>query len=591
MTTYVQDLAGFPWRTVVYIEATFPSGVVGTGTGVMVGPNDILTAAHVVYSLSRGGGATRIEVTPAYNPGTDSGPFGTYLAGWRGYTDFDPNGDGFIESGDGRTNSLGGAELDIALLSLDVRLGDRTGWMGVDWDDSFTNGQAQIAGYPSRYANNLVVDVGFVRDDATDWFVDISRLEVNSGNSGGPIFIMTPGGPVVVGLVSTGIAAADPARHDDWIVPDMATNDSLIANAAILRTGGAGSDSLLGGGAADTLSGLEGPDTLIGLGGGDLLIGGGGTDLLVGGPGSDTLQGGAGFDIAAFDLALRTGATVTRSGATITVTERGTAPAVDQLSEIEAVRFIDATLHFSADSAAAQVARLYRAGLGRDADRPGMEVWTSALDAGRPLRDVANGFIGSVEFTQRFGNLDNGGYVERLYLNVLGRSPDAGGRQSWLGELSRGQSRADVLVGFSESPENRSRTASLLDRGLIDYDNNMAFVARLYDTALDRNPDLAGARNWVAALEAGTTIHAVARGFFESTEFRSRYGNLNDQGFVDRLYRNTLDRAPDAEGLNGWLRSMAQGASRADVAFGFSESGEHQAMLYGRWGAEGIVFA
>ena len=38
-----------------------------------------------------------------------------------------------------------------------------------------------------------------------------------------------------------------------------------------------------------------------------------------------------------------------------------------------------------------------------------------------------------------------------LYQNVLGRAPDAAGLNFWTGAMRAGQSRADVLLGFSES--------------------------------------------------------------------------------------------------------------------------------------------
>ena len=122
------DNRAYPYNTVVYIEATFGSQVV-TGSGVMVGPNDILTAAHVIYSTVLGEPST-IKVIPAYDPSPFDAPYGTFFAhSWNYFTDFDPNGDGVLLDGDGSGSSRGGSELDLAILSLSVALGDRTaGW-------------------------------------------------------------------------------------------------------------------------------------------------------------------------------------------------------------------------------------------------------------------------------------------------------------------------------------------------------------------------------------------------------------------------------------------------------------------------------
>ena len=55
----IEAQAQYPWRTIVFIESTFPNGQVVTGSGVIVGPNDVLTAAHVVYDVSLAAGPLR----------------------------------------------------------------------------------------------------------------------------------------------------------------------------------------------------------------------------------------------------------------------------------------------------------------------------------------------------------------------------------------------------------------------------------------------------------------------------------------------------------------------------------------------------
>ena len=46
-------------------------------------------------------------------------------------------------------------------------------------------------------------------------------------------------------------------------------------------------------------------------------------------------------------------------------------------------------------------------------------------------------------------------FTSALYLNVLERAPDAEGLTYWTSQLDTGlQDRADVLMGFANSPEN-----------------------------------------------------------------------------------------------------------------------------------------
>jgi hypothetical protein len=80
---------------------------------------------------------------------------------------------------------------------------------------------------------------------------------------------------------------------------------------------------------------------------------------------------------------------------------------------------------------------------------------------------VANGFVGSTEFQTTYGNLSNTDFVTLLYANVLHRAPDTTGLNNWVGMLNSGQdTRAQVVVGFSESAEHITNTAAHIDSGI-----------------------------------------------------------------------------------------------------------------------------
>ena len=111
----------------------------------------------------------------------------------------------------------------------------------------------------------------------------------------------------------------------------------------------------------------------------------------------------------------------------------------------------------------ASIARLYHSALGRLPDEDGLQYWVNDLRQGYPLQDVAASFIGSPEFTARFGDsLTNAQYVDRIYENVLGREPEASGAAFWTGNLDNGSAnRSLTLTEISESPENKAITAQL----------------------------------------------------------------------------------------------------------------------------------
>ncbi len=101
-----------------------------------------------------------------------------------------------------------------------------------------------------------------------------------------------------------------------------------------------------------------------------------------------------------------------------------------------------------------EVDRLYRAFFRRSPDSQGRSHWLAQRAGGVSLGAIANEFSASPEFRETYGALSDEAFVELVYRNVLGRSPDSGGRTHWAGELASGRlSRGEVMVGFSESPE------------------------------------------------------------------------------------------------------------------------------------------
>ncbi len=106
------------------------------------------------------------------------------------------------------------------------------------------------------------------------------------------------------------------------------------------------------------------------------------------------------------------------------------------------------------DPRVASISRLYRAFFGRTGDDEGLTFWFDEISSGRAsLSRISSGFVLSAEFTADYGDLDDSRFVDLVYENVLGRSPDAGGRSFWLSQLAAGRSRGDMMIGFSESPE------------------------------------------------------------------------------------------------------------------------------------------
>jgi hypothetical protein len=117
----------------------------------------------------------------------------------------------------------------------------------------------------------------------------------------------------------------------------------------------------------------------------------------------------------------------------------------------------------------------------------------------------------------------------------------------------------------------------------IDIEGNAGQSYRLYQAAFDRRPDTGGLRYWMEEMDEGKTdLVTMAKSFILSEEFRGLYGDpatLSNQQFLDLLYANVLDRAPDQEGSSYWIGKLEAGEDRAVMLASFAESTENKANV------------
>jgi hypothetical protein len=252
------------------------------------------------------------------------------------------------------------------------------------------------------------------------------------------------------------------------------------------------------------------------------------------------------------------------------------------------------------------VIRLYSAALVRCPDMAGLQNWTGALQTGAlTLTGAGDQFASSAEFLLDYGNLDNTGYVEQLYLNVLGRQADPVGLAKWLGQLNAGISRGAVLIGFSESDEfkaaianqveivrlhylllHRMPTATELQNWLgflrgydqtdalfgLGYPAGLApsdYIQLVFQGFLRRAADSGALSAFGSALTAGAASHgSVVNSLLTSAEFNTLVGP------VSRLYMAALLRVPDQPGLDNWVAFLRAGNSLQSAADAFVASQE-----------------
>ena len=303
------------------------------------------------------------------------------------------------------------------------------------------------------------------------WLADGDAIDGATGPS------LTAGSVLIGRAISVEASYTDGAGSDERVTsaPTAPVIDGATLAPGVNRIGTAGADTLTGSIGIDTLSGLAGDDVLIGLAGNDLIDGGTGLDT-------------ARYDAPRAQAVIHLNATTPPYAATVSVPGLG----IDTLSNVERLRFPDVAVAFDITPTgnvddpitkgtggnAGKTYRLYQAAFARTPDLGGLGYWIAQVDDGAKLFDLANGFLGSNEFASKYGaSPTNAEYTRALYVNVLGREPDADGYAYWNalldGKPFKGidygsTTRQQMLVDFSEGNENKAQVIEIIGNG-FDY--------------------------------------------------------------------------------------------------------------------------
>jgi len=254
---------------------------------------------------------------------------------------------------------------------------------------------------------------------------------------------------------------------------------------------------------------------------------------------------------------------------------------------------------------------LYRAFFDREADADGMATWLGYLGMGYVKEYIFGRFAGSDEFqalcesygiergevkisvTDQTPGLTEQEYnvwqfVERFYVEFLGRDADLGGLKGWADKLISGtHSGVEVAEGFFISEEFQDKVLS-----------DEEFVHTLYRAFFNRPADEGGLAKWTGRLAEGYVKKHIFGGLAVSDEFEDlceSYGidrgevkltlaeqtpglsekQFNVWQFVERFYQEVLGRTPDLGGLQDWANKLLDGTETgAKVAEGFILSEE-----------------
>src|SRR5439155_19498949 len=110
-------------------------------------------------------------------------------------------------------------------------------------------------------------------------------------------------------------------------------------------------------------------------------------------------------------------------------------------------------------------------------------------------------FLGSQEYFLRHGGI-NSTWLDGVYQDILGRKPDAAGKNAWLQQMAVGLDRTTLALQFASSAEHEALV-----------------VSANYQQLLGRQASAAELNGWVQAAQAGTPDEQIMTAFLASPEF------------------------------------------------------------------------
>lgn len=258
--------------------------------------------------------------------------------------------------------------------------------------------------------------------------------------------------PVVIFQGKGGVVAT----INDSAATVPSSNQSQVDRVVV---GSAGNDRII---VADA------KNTQIVLGSGDSSVQTGyGVDTVHAGLGNSTIVGGNG-DYSVVKLAGNaTNYQVTVNNGHAIVTDLTTNKTTD-ISKIQYVQLDNGNaIVFAKNSLEGQIASLYRAAFGRDADAGGLDYWFDLAKGGASMKQIAGAFAASSEFAN-LNATDNVKFVDDLYVRTFGRHAESAGLNYWLDFLGHGGTRADLVHTFAIiAVQNIEGTAQYIEAEVV----------------------------------------------------------------------------------------------------------------------------
>lgn len=170
----VDNPSVYPYSAIAYLKVTAECGCSWSGSGFMVGPDAMMTAAHCVVCSEHGKTAEKITAYFGYT--SEKNYLYKYSKGttyWYN-TNYDYKG-----------NTTKNIAWDYAYIKLKERVGDKVGWfaMRAESDDVLDFSAFELAGY-----RDGVLKTGWGMTNVENEYIITYTNDTLPGNSGSPVF-------------------------------------------------------------------------------------------------------------------------------------------------------------------------------------------------------------------------------------------------------------------------------------------------------------------------------------------------------------------------------------------------------------------
>ena len=196
------------------------------------------------------------------------------------------------------------------------------------------------------------------------------------------------------------------------------------------------------------------------------------------------------------------------------------------------------------------VCHVYFDALGRTPDSGGFNYWVGKLNKGTPRSTMASSYLGQPESLRKV--------ADRAYVLYLGRHGTNTELTNWATKLkAKSVSTQDIRISVLASSEYYAHTGG----------TNASYVQQMFRDVFRRNVDSSGLAYWTGQLSSGKTRTNVATRFLAEPEGRRK--------IIGDIYLRFLRRDPTANEANGWVSQLAANKTEVDVGIALVSSTEY----------------